>query len=81
MRQLAVHVNGVDLNLRALGDPRAPLVLFLHGFPEYSAAWDALLPAFADRFHAVAPDQRGYARSASPTLSRPIASSTWCATS
>jgi pimeloyl-ACP methyl ester carboxylesterase len=66
MRQHAVHVNGIDVYLRAVGDLRAPLVLFLHGFPEYSAAWDEVLPAFADRFHAVAPDQRGYARSGKP---------------
>jgi pimeloyl-ACP methyl ester carboxylesterase len=66
MRQHAVHVNGIDLCLRAVGDPRAPLVLFLHGFPEYSAAWDEVLAHLADRFHAVAPDQRGYARSGKP---------------
>jgi pimeloyl-ACP methyl ester carboxylesterase len=66
MRQLTVHVNGIDLCLRAAGAPTAPLVLFLHGFPEYSGAWDEVLPAFADRFHAVAPDQRGYARSGKP---------------
>jgi epoxide hydrolase 4 len=66
MRQLAVRVNGIDLCLRAVGDPSAPLVLFLHGFPECAGAWDAVLPAFADRFHAVAPDQRGYARSGKP---------------
>ena len=46
--------------------PTAPLVLFLHGFPEYSGAWDEVLPAFAGAFHAVAPDQRGYARSSKP---------------
>src|SRR5262245_22351718 len=66
MRLNAVHINGIDLCLRAVGDASAPLVLFLHGFPEYSAAWDEVLPAFADRFHAVAPDQRGYARSGKP---------------
>jgi epoxide hydrolase 4 len=66
MRLHAVHVNGIELCLRAVGDASAPLVLFLHGFPEYSAAWDGVLPAFADRFHAVALDQRGYARSGKP---------------
>ena len=66
MRQLTVHVNGIDMFLRAVGNPQAPLVLFLHGFPEYSGAWDEVLPAFAPKFHAVAPDQRGYARSSKP---------------
>jgi pimeloyl-ACP methyl ester carboxylesterase len=59
-------VNGIDLDLRAQGDPAAPLMLFLHGFPEYSGAWDEVLPAFAGRSHAVAPDQRGYAGSSKP---------------
>lgn len=59
-------VNGIELNMRSAGDPAAPLVLFLHGFPEYSGAWDEVMPAFADRFHVVAPDQRGYARSSKP---------------
>jgi pimeloyl-ACP methyl ester carboxylesterase len=66
MRRETVQVNGVDLHLRAMGDAGAPLILFLHGFPEYSGAWDDVLPAFAGRFHAVAPDQRGYAHSSKP---------------
>ena len=66
MRHTMVRVNGIDLHLRAMGEPEAPLILFLHGFPEFSGAWDEVLPAFADAFHAVAPDQRGYARSSKP---------------
>jgi epoxide hydrolase 4 len=66
MRRATVRANGIDLHVRAMGDPAAPLVLFLHGFPEYSGAWDDVLPAFAGAFHAVAPDQRGYALSSKP---------------
>jgi epoxide hydrolase 4 len=66
MRQQTLRVNDIDLFVRSVGDPAAPLVLFLHGFPEYSGAWDEVLPAFAPRFHAVAPDQRGYGRSSRP---------------
>jgi len=66
MRHEDVRLNGIELHLRAVGEPGAPLVLFLHGFPEYSGAWDEVLPAFAGSLHAVAPDQRGYARSAKP---------------
>ncbi len=66
MRHARVKVNGIELDTRAMGEPNAPLMLFLHGFPEYSGAWDAVLPAFAERYHAVAPDQRGYARSSKP---------------
>ena len=66
MRQEVLAVNGVELHTRSAGDPQAPLVLLLHGFPEFSGAWDEVLPAFAGDFHAVAPDQRGYARSSKP---------------
>ncbi|MBO0766154.1 MAG: alpha/beta fold hydrolase [Hyphomicrobiaceae bacterium] len=66
MNRQVLSVNGIDLFVRSMGDPGAPLVLFLHGFPEYSGAWDEVLPGFASRFHAVAPDQRGYGRSSKP---------------
>jgi pimeloyl-ACP methyl ester carboxylesterase len=66
MQTQTLRVNGIDLFVRSVGDPAAPLVLFLHGFPEYSGAWDKVLPAFAAQFHAVAPDQRGYGRSSKP---------------
>jgi epoxide hydrolase 4 len=65
MRHDTVHVNGIDLHVRAVGDAHARLVLFLHGFPEYSGAWDDVLPAFPSML-AVAPDQRGYALSSKP---------------
>src|SRR4051794_3936089 len=66
MRHETLELNGIDLHVRSMGDGGAPLILFLHGFPEYSGAWDEVLPAFAGAFHAVAPDQRGYARSSKP---------------
>jgi epoxide hydrolase 4 len=66
MQQQILSANGIDLFVRSMGDPKAPLVLFLHGFPEYSGAWNEVLPAFAGDFCAVAPDQRGYARSSKP---------------
>lgn len=66
MRHAVARLNGIELAYRAMGEPAAPLLLFLHGFPEYSGAWDEVLPAFAQRWHAVAPDQRGYASSSKP---------------
>jgi pimeloyl-ACP methyl ester carboxylesterase len=66
MQMQTLPVNGIELAVRSAGDPAAPLVLFLHGFPEYAGAWDEVLPAFAVRFHAVAPDQRGYGGSSKP---------------
>ena len=50
----------------ATGDAGAPLLLFLHGFPEHADSWAEVMPAFADRYHVVAPNQRGYAGSSKP---------------
>jgi epoxide hydrolase 4 len=61
-----ISANGQSFYTRTAGDPRAPFVLLLHGFPEFGGAWDAVLPRFADRFFAAAPDQRGYGRSSKP---------------
>jgi epoxide hydrolase 4 len=61
-----ISANGHSLYTRMTGDPGAPFVLFLHGFPEFGGAWDAVLPRFGDRFFAAAPDQRGYGLSSKP---------------
>jgi pimeloyl-ACP methyl ester carboxylesterase len=66
MQHQTIRANGIALDVRAMGDPEAPLVLFLHGFPEYSGAWDDVLPAVARAHYAAAPDQRGYFRSSKP---------------
>ncbi|MCD6681201.1 MAG: alpha/beta fold hydrolase [Burkholderiaceae bacterium] len=54
------------LHYASCGDERMPLLLMLHGFPEGWFAWRELMPAFAARFHGVAPDLRGYGRSDKP---------------
>src|SRR5262247_3987504 len=46
------------------GAADAPLIVFVHGWPELSISWRHQLPCFADLgFLAVAPDMRGYGRS------------------
>ncbi|WP_174501625.1 alpha/beta fold hydrolase [Streptacidiphilus melanogenes] len=62
-----VQVNGITLHYAAAGHPDAPLVVLLHGFPECWYSWRHQLPALAAAgYRAVAPDQRGYARSDAP---------------
>jgi pimeloyl-ACP methyl ester carboxylesterase len=58
--------NGIRLHYASCGMPGAPLMLFLHGFPEYWAAWEDLLPWFGDDYYAVAPDLRGFNLSSQP---------------
>lgn len=58
--------SGLRLHYASSGDPTAPLLLFLHGFPEFWFAWHDFMPQFADDFHVVAPDLRGYNLSDKP---------------
>jgi pimeloyl-ACP methyl ester carboxylesterase len=48
----------------ACGAKDAPLLIFVHGWPELSLSWRHQLPAFAALgFRCIAPDMRGYGRS------------------
>jgi pimeloyl-ACP methyl ester carboxylesterase len=58
--------HGITLSCRAAGRPDAPLLLFLHGFPEAAFVWDDTLRHFADRYRCVAPNLRGFEASSSP---------------
>jgi pimeloyl-ACP methyl ester carboxylesterase len=62
-----VDVGDVDLHVREFGHTDRPLVVLLHGFPEFWYCWHEHAPALASAgFHVVAPDQRGYNRSDKP---------------
>jgi pimeloyl-ACP methyl ester carboxylesterase len=45
------------------GDPTAPTVLFLHGNPESWRAWEPQIEHFADTYHIIAADLKGYGQS------------------
>ncbi|WP_043363922.1 alpha/beta hydrolase [Belnapia sp. F-4-1] len=56
-------INGLRMHLLEAGDPRAPCLLLLHGFPELAFSWrKVMLPLAEGGYHVVAPDQRGYGR-------------------
>jgi epoxide hydrolase 4 len=63
-REHYAEVNGVRLHYVQAG--KGPLILFLHGFPEFWYAWNDLLPEFAKDHTAVAVDMRGYNLSSMP---------------
>ena len=42
------------------GDPSLPTLLFLHGGNQSAHSWDLVSLHLADRFHIIAPDQRGH---------------------
>lgn len=55
-----VTANGLKFHYVSLGDPSKPLMLLLHGFPEFWFSWRHQLKAFSDNYHVVAVDLRGY---------------------
>jgi epoxide hydrolase 4 len=57
-------VNGVRLHCAVAGS--GPLLLLLHGFPEFWYSWRHQIPALAEHFTVVAPDLRGYNDSDKP---------------
>ena len=60
-----ISANGTRFHAVEAG--AGPLVLFLHGFPEFWWAWHQVLPAVADAgYRAVAVDLRGYGASDKP---------------
>jgi len=62
-----VHTNGVRLHTVQAGNRDAPLVILLHGFPEFWYAWHHQIAALAAAgFRVWAPDQRGYGESSKP---------------
>jgi pimeloyl-ACP methyl ester carboxylesterase len=53
-------VNGVRLHVVTAGDPDAPLVVLLHGHPDFWYGWRDQIASLVDAgFRVVVPDQRG----------------------
>ena len=56
--------NGVKIHYVTLG--KGPLVVMIHGFPDYWYTWRHQMTALADGYQVVAIDMRGYNRSDKP---------------
>ena len=62
-----VDADGVRLHVRTAGPPDGPLVVLLHGFPEFWYGWrHQIVPLATAGYRVVVPDQRGYNRSDAP---------------
>jgi pimeloyl-ACP methyl ester carboxylesterase len=59
-----VDSNGVKIHYVEQG--KGPLVVLIHGFPDFWYSWHEQMPALAEHFHVVAIDQRGYNQSDKP---------------
>lgn len=67
LEDLTFKNGSIDLHAVAAGPPFAPLVILLHGFPEFWYSWHRQIQPLASAgFRVVVPDQRGYNQSSKP---------------
>lgn len=66
MRAHTIDAGGTALHVVEAGDPEAPAVILLHGWPEDHRCWDRVIPLLEGELRLIAPDQRGFGRSAKP---------------
>ncbi|RNF38097.1 alpha/beta fold hydrolase [Planococcus salinus] len=70
MKDLTFHyieTNSVTLHTAVAGPEDGPLVVLLHGFPEFWYGWRHQIDALAEQgYRVVIPDQRGYSKSGKP---------------
>jgi pimeloyl-ACP methyl ester carboxylesterase len=55
-----IEADGIRVFYREAGDPNAPVVLLLHGFPASSFQYRELIPRLSDRYRVIAPDLPGF---------------------
>ena len=56
--------SGVKIHYVHMG--KGPVLIMVHGFPDYWYTWRDQMPTLAKKFHVVAIDQRGYNKSGQP---------------
>ena len=63
---VTVSNGSIDLAVRIYGDPEAPVLIGLHGWPDSSRGWRHVAARLADRYRVLTPDLRGFAGSSQP---------------
>ena len=58
--------SGIELAVWDSGPKDAPVLIFLHGFPESHRSWRHQIAHFSRTYRCIAPDQRGYGQSSKP---------------
>jgi pimeloyl-ACP methyl ester carboxylesterase len=62
-RPRSLQVGGLALHALEWGEPGRPALCFLHGGSAHAHWFDAVVPAFVDRYHVLSLDQRGHGAS------------------
>ena len=62
-RQRTLPIGGLVLHALEWGEPGRPALCFLHGGSAHAHWFDAVVPAFVDRYHVLSLDQRGHGSS------------------
>ena len=62
-RSRSLQVGGLTLHALEWGAPGRPALCFLHGGSAHAHWFDAVVPAFVDRYHVLSLDQRGHGAS------------------
>ncbi|WP_297798640.1 alpha/beta hydrolase [uncultured Eudoraea sp.] len=57
---------GVKIHFAALGSKENPLIVFIHGFPDFWYSWKDIMDNFSKEYFVIAIDQRGYNLSDKP---------------
>jgi pimeloyl-ACP methyl ester carboxylesterase len=57
---------GVRLHVAEAGDPGAPALLAVHGWPQHWWMWRGVIPALAETHRVICPDLRGFGWSGQP---------------
>lgn len=66
-RETRKTINGLDLHIVEAGRAGDPLLVLLHGFPEFWWAWRKQITPLAEAgYHVLVPDMRGYNESEAP---------------
>ena len=58
------NINGIKMHYVTIGE--GPLIVFLHGFPEFWKSWKHQISFFSKKFKVVALDMRGYGETERP---------------
>ncbi len=61
-----ITVDGLGLAVFERGEPEAPTIVLVHGYPDTSAVWNPVADLLASRFHVVTYDVRGAGASDAP---------------